>query len=145
MTGKGYGEKWGTHMVDEAQTSRASVEKTSYPVTPAETSDSGRNQQTNAKDEVDVPAVLPLDDLILAQVTNIRHAGLVAGLEDHPANVRVPEALVGVVRVEVGVGVPMVSTVTAGPPLDGALDCARSCHCQEVLEGLGRVIRPMRP
>lgn len=40
------------------------------------------------------------------------------------------------IGIEVRVGIAMVGTVTARPPLDGALDSAGAGHGQGVLEGL---------
>ena len=127
-------------MVNEAEAGSAGVDVTSPEVTPAEVADEGRENETACEDEGAVPPVLPPNDLVPAQVTNVGDTGLAAGLDEHPANVGPPEALVRVVRVEVGVGVTVVGTVAAGPPLDGALDRACASHREEVLEWLRRVV-----
>lgn len=57
----------------------------------------------------------------------------------------VPEAFVSVVGVEVGVGVAVVGAVASGPPLDGTLDGTCTCGGEEVLEGLGGVVRTVSP
>jgi hypothetical protein len=57
----------------------------------------------------------------------------------------VPETLVGIVRVKLGVGVPMVGTVTTTPPLDRTLDGASSEQGKEVLQRQARVVRAVGP
>jgi hypothetical protein len=122
-----------THVVDKAQTGGTSVEVATFPVTPAQASDDGRQDEAKHEDQVDVVLVLPPDDLVLAKIADVRNTGLATGLDEHPADMRVPETLVGVVRVEVGVGVTMVSAVTTRPPLDGTLNGTGAGHGQEVL------------
>jgi hypothetical protein len=57
--------------------------------------------------------MLPPHDLILAQVTDIGDTRLTTGFENHPANMCVPETIVRIVGIEIGIGVPMMSTVTS--------------------------------
>lgn len=132
-------------MMDERQTSGTGEEESTGPVTPAQPSDSHGEEQTEADDEIDIPAVLPSHDGVLAKVANVRNTDLVTGLEDHPAHVCPPETAVCVVGVELGVGVSVVSTVSARPPLNRAFDGAGSSHGQKVLEGQGCIVRTMRP
>ena len=105
-------------MMDEAKTSGTRVHEATRKVTPTEPADSGGQDKAHAEDEGAVPAVLPPDDLILAQVADISHARLAAGLDKHPADVGPPKALVSVVRVKRRVGVAVVRAVAARPPLD---------------------------
>ena len=107
-----------TYVVDEAQASCAGKVEAALPVTPEKSSDDGGENEAHPDDEPDVPPVLPSDDRVLAEVANVGNTGLVAGLEDHPANVGEPETLVGIVRVEGRVGVAVVRAVAARPPLD---------------------------
>lgn len=51
----------------------------------------------------------------------------------------------GIVWVEVGVGVAMVSTVASCPPFDGSFDCTCACESEEILERLSGVVRTVRP
>jgi len=67
------------------------------------------------------------------------------GHEGKRTDVRVEEALVGVVGVEVGVGVAMVGAVAARPPLDRALDGAGAKDGKEVLERGRSVVRAVGP
>lgn len=78
--------------------------------------------------------MLPFDDGVLCEVRDVRHTGPSARLEEHPADVGKEKAFVGVVRVELGVCVAMVSTMATTPPLYGALNCTGSKDRQEVLE-----------
>ena len=71
-------------------------------------------------------AMLPLDNIVLREVANVRNTRSPAGLDKHPANVRPPETFVGVVRVQVGISIAVVSAVASRPPLDGTFDCACS-------------------
>ena len=130
--------------MDEAQTRCASKEEATLPVSPKRR-DGGREEESEGDDEVDVPAVLPPDDCGLAQVADVGNTGLAAGLQQHPSDVGEPEASVRVVRVELGVCVAMVRTVTTRPPLDGAFDRAAPRDGKEVLQRLGRVVGPMGP
>ena len=107
-----------TYVVDEAETRSTSVDIPSPEVAPTEVADKGGENEAAGKDEGTVPAVLPPDDLVLAQVADIRNTRLAAGLDKHPADVGPPEALVSVVRVERRVGVAVVRAVAARPPLD---------------------------
>lgn len=89
--------------------------------------------------------MLPPDDFVLAQVADVGNSGLSARLDEHPTDMRVPEAFVGVVGVQVGVGISVMGTVTARPPLDGTLNSSSSGHGEEVLQWLGCVVGPVSP
>jgi hypothetical protein len=52
---------------------------------------------------------------------------------------------VGRVRVELGVGVSMVGSVTSGPPLDGSLDGTCTRDGETILERGGSVVRSVSP
>ena len=132
-------------MVDKAKTSCAGVEESTGPITPTQSSDGHRDEQTESDDEVDVPSVLPPYNGVLAQVANIGNANLVSWLENHPTHMCPKETTVCVVRVELGVGVAVVSTVSTRPPLDGAFDGTCSGHGQEVLKRKGRVVGAVSP
>ena len=74
-------------MVNESQSSCTRKNETSKPISPDKTSDRGREEETHADDQVDIPPVLPPHNCALAQVGNISNTGLSSGLEDHPSNV----------------------------------------------------------
>jgi hypothetical protein len=77
--------------------------------------------------------MLPPHNITLGQVAHVGDAWFTAGFNHHPADVRPPQALVSVIRVEVGVGVSVMRTVTTGPPLDRTLDCASASHGKDIL------------
>lgn len=89
--------------------------------------------------------MLPPHNLIFAQVADVCNTGLTPRFDQHPTDVGVPESLVGIVRVQVGVGVPVVGTVTPGPPFDRTLDSASASHRQSVLERFRCIVRPVSP
>lgn len=111
-------------MVHEGEAQEPCKVETAPPVAPAQARDGGRHQHAEHEREREEPAVLPGHDPVLLQVARVGRPGFDARLHEHPANVRPPEPVVGAVRVEVGVCVPVMSAVVAGPPENGALYCA---------------------
>lgn len=73
--------------------------------------------------------MLPSHDFVLAQIADVSNTRLTSGFEEHPPDVGVPESLVSIVWVQVSVSIPVVGTVTPGPPLDRALNGASASHC----------------
>jgi hypothetical protein len=122
-----------TYVMDEEQASRTSVEVTTLPVTPTKASNDSRDDETHGEDKVDVVFVLPPHDLVLAQIADVRNTGFAARFQEHPADVRVPKSLMSVVRVEVGIGVSVVSAVATRPPLDRPLNRADASKGKNVL------------
>jgi hypothetical protein len=131
--------------VDEEKTSGTGEEEATTVVAPEETGDERREHEAHSDDEVDVPAVLPLDDLVGGKVRNVGNTGTATGLDYHPAHMRPPETLLRRVGVEVGVGVAVVGAVAARPPLDRTLDSARSSESEEVLEREGCGVGTVSP
>ena len=105
-------------VVDEAQASCTSVDETTEEVTPEKTRDDRGNNEAHGDNERNVPSVLPSDNRVLGQVAHVGNTRPNAGLDEHPANVRPEETTVSIVRVQLRVGVPMVSTVASAPPLN---------------------------
>lgn len=132
-------------MVDEEEASGAGEEESAAEVAPAESSDDGREDEAHAEDEREIVAVLPLDDRVVVEVGNVGDTGTTARLDDHPAKVSPPEALLRRIRVEVCVGVAMVCAVSPRPPFHAPLDCAASSKCQEVLERQRGGVGPVGP
>lgn len=89
--------------------------------------------------------MLPPDDLGSSQVRDVGNTDLGSRLEDHPTDVSPPEPFVSRVRVEVGVGVTVVSSVSSGPPLDGSLNGTGSGTCEDVFEGSRGGVRSVGP
>jgi len=132
-----------THVVHEQQPSSSGKEETSLPVTPTETSNTHGEEQSHDQKQRQIVVVLPPDNLGSSQVGDIGDADLGSRLEDHPTDVSPPEPFVGRVRVEVGVGVTVVSSVASGPPFDGSLDGSGSGTGEDVFKrsrgGVGSV------
>lgn len=95
-----------TYMVNKGQSRGTSKNETTKPITPPKTGNQRGDDEAHAQDEVDVPLVLPPHNFALAQVRDISNTGLAPRLQDHPAYMRPPEPLVGVIWIEFGVGVP---------------------------------------
>lgn len=89
--------------------------------------------------------MLEFDDRILAKIRNIGHTRLSSRLDDHPADVRPEKAVVCSIGVEIGVGVSVMSTMAAGPPVDGTLNGTGAHQGKEVFKWLGGIVRSVRP
>jgi len=110
-------------LLDEEDTENTSVDKSTLPVTPAETSYDTREDQTHNSDNEEVVLVLPSDNRIFVEVGDVGAANTLGVLlHDHPAEVRVEETLANGVGILVSVSVAVVGTVIARPPSDGAFD-----------------------
>lgn len=121
-------------MVDKDETSDGSVEETTSPVVPSESSDDRWEHETHDGNQRQVELVLELDHWVTAQVGDVGDTWLASWLDNHPAQVRPDQTVVSTVWVEIGVSVPVVSTVTSSPPVDGSLNGTGSHESQEVLE-----------
>jgi len=102
----------------EAQPQNTSIDISSLRIVPEQPGDDSRDDEGGNEDHGDVPLVLPPHDGALAQVADVCDTRLAAGLHEHPAHMRIPETLVGIIWVEVGVGITMVCPVSSRPPLD---------------------------
>ena len=99
--------------------SRCSGEEvTALPVTPKDTRNDRGNNETEEQEEGEIPTVLPPHNFVLAQIADVGNTRLTSGFYKHPAYMREPESLVGIVWIQVGVSIPVVGTVAPGPPLD---------------------------
>lgn len=110
-------------LLDEEDAKDTSIDESTFPVTPAETSYDTREKKTHDSDNEEVVLVLPSDDGVFVEVRDVGAANTLGVLlHDHPSKVRVEETLANGVGILVGVSVAVVSTVIARPPSDGALD-----------------------
>ena len=110
-------------LLDEENAEDAGVNETAKPVIPTEAADSRGEDKRHSDNGLQIVLVLPDYNGILVQICDIGAAHLLGVLlENHPANVRVEEALANRVGVLLGVRVSMVSTVAMGPPPDGPFD-----------------------
>jgi hypothetical protein len=137
--------KSSTHVVNEQQPGSAGKEETSLPVTPTETGNTHGEEQSHDQQKRQVVVVLPPDDLASGQVGNVGDTDLGPRLEDHPTDMCPPETFVGRVRVEAGVGVTVVRSVTSGPPFDGTLDGSGSRTGEDVFERTRSGVRSVSP
>jgi hypothetical protein len=81
-------------LLDEADTEDTGIDETAEPVTPAKTSDEGREDKSHSNGALKEVLVLPNDNGILVQIGNIGAAlALRVLLEDHPTEVGVEKAL----------------------------------------------------
>ena len=134
-----------THVVDKEQTSKGAIKVTAAPVPPEIAGDDGRKEDAHEEDEGDEPVVLPADDGVAGEIGDISDTRFATGLEEHPTDVGPEEAAMGTIGIEVGVGVAMVSTVTARPPLDRALNRTCASESEKVFEGTRGIVGTMGP
>lgn len=133
-------------LLDEEDAEDTSVDESTEPVAPAETSDERREDKAHEEDDLEVVAVLPDDDLVLIQVGDVGTANTLGVLlHDHPAKVRVHETLADGVRVLGGVGISVVSTMVTRPPSDGALDSTTANGSKEDLQRQGGAVALVSP
>lgn len=123
-----------THMMYENKTKDARIYISSKSIIPEKPGDNCRYDETDEENQLDVMLVLPPHDGALAQIADVRHTRLTARLQKHPTYMRVPETLMGIVRVEVSVGIAMVRPVTSGPPLNGAFHSSGTSECEIILQ-----------
>ena len=75
------------YVMDDAKTSGTRIHIAAPEVAPAKVADESGHDKAARDDEGAIPAMLPPDDLVLAQVADIRNTRLAAGLDEHPPNV----------------------------------------------------------
>jgi len=73
-------------MVHKYQSHDTSVDESTLPVTPSDTTCDGGDNKSHNEHEQNVVLVLPLDDRVPRQVTNIGDTKLATGLDEHPTN-----------------------------------------------------------
>jgi len=129
-----------TYVVNKDEPGSTGKEESTSPISPSESSDGSRNEESHGQKEREVVLVLPPNDPVLRQVRDIGNSNLSSWLDNHPANVSPPETFVGRVWVELGVGVSVVCPVTSGPPFDGPLNGSSTCHRQGELKRGGSVV-----
>lgn len=134
-----------TYMVNENESSGTGKEESTSPVSPSESSNHGRESETHKQEKGKIVLVLPFDNSVPGQIRDIRYSNLSSGFNNHPSDVCPPEALVSRVRVELGVGISVVCSVTSRPPFDRALNRTGTSDRQEVLEGYRGVVSSVGP
>eukprot|EP00187_Rhodella_violacea_P018474 CAMPEP_0184734054 /NCGR_PEP_ID=MMETSP0314-20130426/59356_1 /TAXON_ID=38298 /ORGANISM="Rhodella maculata, Strain CCMP 736" /LENGTH=444 /DNA_ID=CAMNT_0027200953 /DNA_START=196 /DNA_END=1528 /DNA_ORIENTATION=- len=127
-------------LVDEEHPAEAGVDEGAPEVAPAEVADGAGEDEAEEEGDPDVVLVLELEDLGGVEVGDVDAAGAVLVLlENHPPEVRIPEALVDGVRVLLGVDIAVVRAVVAGPPTGGALERGGAPRGEDELDGERRV------
>lgn len=117
------------------QPGSTSEEEPTPPVTPTKTGNKGWEDETHEKEKSKVILVLPSNDSVAAQVRHIGNTDLASRLDQHPADVSPPETFVCGIRVELGVGISVMRSVTSRPPLDRALYGTSASYGKSVLQG----------
>jgi hypothetical protein len=100
-------------VVDEAQPQNTSIYVSTLSVSPQYPWNNGWNDETHEENEQNVMLVLPANDGVLRKVANIRDSWLPSGLNHHPTDMGVEKTAMSIVRVKVGVGVTVVSSMTS--------------------------------
>ena len=110
-------------LLDEEDTEDASIDESAKVVAPAETSNESGEDKAHEEDNLEIIFVLPNDDGVLVEITDIGTADpLWVLLHDHPTEVGVEQALADRVWVLVGIGVAVMGTVVTSPPASRALN-----------------------
>lgn len=117
----------------------------SQPIVPQQSGDACRQDVTEHCLNVEVPAMLPLYQRVLSQVGYFGWPCFKFGVKDYPADVRPKETPLGVIWIEVGIGISVVRTVPASPPVTRALNCTCPGQDKEDLQREGGVVRSMGP
>ena len=102
-----------TDVMNETQPENACINIATQGIVPEQPGDDSWNSEGNNKDHGKIIFMLPFDNRVLAQITDVRNAWLTTRFEQHPANVGVEKAFVSIIRIEVGVGVSMVCSVAS--------------------------------
>lgn len=99
-------------LLDDEDTKDTSINETTDPITPAETSNESREDEAHTDDTLEEVLVLPDDNGVLVQIGDVSatHA-LGVLLEDHPAKVRVPETLADGVGILLSIGVAVMDAM----------------------------------
>ena len=103
----------------------------------------GRQHQAGRDPHPGVVARLKADQRIALEVAHGGVHDLGVDLAQHPAEVGVPEAALGVVGVEIAVGPPVVAPVVGGPGQGGVLEGAGAEEEQEGAQGRMSLVGPV--
>lgn len=133
-------------LLDEANSEDTGIDEATDPVTPTETGNEGREDETHGENALDVVAVLPDDDGVLVEIGDVGSAlSLRVLLEDHPADVGVEETLSDGVGILLGIGVTVVSSVAVRPPSNGTLNGTSANGSEVDSQGEVTLVGAVRP
>ncbi|KAI0564762.1 stearoyl-CoA desaturase Delta-9 fatty acid desaturase [Gracilaria domingensis] len=133
-------------LVHKEHAPKAGVHQRAPKIVPAQGSHRQRKNEPKQQRNGQVVAVLEHDAAMGVEVADVdapRPSRVL--LEHHPANVRVPEALVHGVRILVGIDVAMVRAVVAAPPSRRSLERGGAPRQQHKLHRPRGVVRLVRP
>jgi hypothetical protein len=120
-------------VMEEEKSGSSGIEISAPPIAPKYSRNSGWNTKAHKEDEPDIPTVLPPDNLVFAEIRDIRDTRFAPRLDDHPANVRPQQTAMGIIRVEVRIRVPVVRAMSTRPPLDRPLHRTCTSNSKKVL------------
>ena len=132
-------------MVDKTQAEDASINISASGIVPEKPGNNGRNSESHEEEEREVVSMLPSYNGVFCKVTYIGNTRLATGFEHHPADVGVEETLVGIVRIQFGIGIPVVSTMATRPPLDGTFYGTGTQQSKDILEEKRSVVGSVGP
>lgn len=133
-------------LLDEEYTEDTSVDKSTDPVTPSETSNKRWEDQPHEDNNPEIMLVLPNNNRILVQVGDVCSTdSFRVLLQNHPSQMRVHKTLADTIRVFIGIGITMVSPVIPRPPTDRSLNGTTSNSGKENLKRNTRGIRRVSP
>ena len=115
------------------------VDKSTDPITPAQSSNERREDEAHEDHNNKVVLVLPDNDGVLVQVRNIGTSNtLRILLKNHPSQMRVEQSFADTIRILVGIGVTVMSSVIARPPTNGTFNSTATNSCKENLQRKAR-------
>ena len=85
--------------MNKAESENASIHETTGSVVPQKLGGKSGDDEAHKDDKTEIIPVLPSNDFVLTEVANVGHARFPPRLQKHPAHVRVPETLVGIIRI----------------------------------------------
>ena len=119
-------------LLNEEDAEDASIYVSAHPVTPTNAGNERGENKAHEEDDLEIVLVLPNNDWILVQITDIGTANTLGVLlHDHPSKVRIEKTLANGVGIFVGIGVSVVSPVVSCPPSNGSFDGTSAHSCKE--------------
>ena len=133
-------------LLDEEDAQNAAIDEATEPIAPSKATYERGKDETHEEHDFQVVSVLPDNDGVFIEIRDVGAANAFRVLfHEHPAKVRVQQALTDRVWVLVGVGIAVVSTVVTSPPSDRAFDGTATNGSEEDAERQGGRIGGMGP
>lgn len=133
-------------LLNEEELQDTCVDETSPVVAPEKTSNQAGEKHSGSHHEKQVVAMLKHNNGVSSQVRDVCSGSVLrVGNAQHPAHVRKPKTLSGIVRVSVGVSESVVDSVRVAPPLDGTLHSTGAEKGKEKSHGHSSIISLVRP